>query len=106
MDLKAAIEALAGTGAEISWCFLPEEDGNWLEMRDAIAGLGKSAARTTVYEEEKGSYVIEHIEAKARGVLVRAQWSRPATAMEIAAAQGHEDRRNLQRSFTATRLVG
>lgn len=107
MDLRGAVDSLAGTGAEIGWVFSFEENGNWLEIEGAIAALGKAARRTTVYEgDEKAPYVIEYIEAKVCGILLRAQWSRPATDEEIDKAQGHEDRRNLQRSFTATRLVG
>lgn len=106
MDLKTAIESLAGSGAEISWCFLPEEDGNWLEIEEAIEGLGKAARRMTVYEDGKEPYVIEYIEATVKGVRVHAQWSRPATAWEISRAQRHENRHTQTSSFTATRLVG
>jgi hypothetical protein len=108
MDLKVAIEALEGSGAEIAWCLLSEDAGTWLKVEKAIAALGSVARRTTIYEDDDGRepYVIEAIEAKVQGVCIRAQWSRPATPAEFAQAQLHEDRKALATAFTATRLVG
>jgi len=107
MDLRKAIEGLEGSRGEIHFCFLPEEEIQWQKTELAIVVFGRnSVTRTTLYEkEEVEPYIIKAIDADVRGVRIHAQWSRPATAEEIAAARNHEDRHEQTKTFVATTIA-
>ena len=107
MDLRKAIEHLAGTKAAIHWCFLSGQEAEWLEIEEAIAALGKSVRRTTLYEScDESPYVILAIDAEVQGVRFHAQWSRPAMPAEIEEANAREEWSQHQENYMTTRLVG
>lgn len=105
MDLKKAIDSLAGTDAEICWIFSREKEAQWSDMVAAFGAIGRPVRRQTVYEfEERDPYVIIAVDVEVQGVRLHAQWSRAATAEEVASSQTHPDRQAIKSSYTATGL--